>query len=64
MDKVPHPIESAEAPATVLLEQVVRLGAGLIVTGAHGEPALPEVFLESGSRTVLKESRLPVFLAC
>jgi hypothetical protein len=36
VDAVPHPIESALAPATVRLEQVDRLGAGLIVMGAYG----------------------------
>ena len=59
-----HPIESLEhEPAAVLLEQVRRLAAGLIVMGAYGEPVLREFFLGSVSRTLLKESPVPVFLA-
>ena len=57
-DRVP-----TTSPATVLLDQVGRLGAGLIVMGAYGEPVLREFFLGSVSRTLLKESPVPVFLA-
>ena len=63
VDAVPHAIESADDPATVVLEQVDRLRAGLIVMGAYGEPVLREFFLGSVSRTILKESKVPVFLA-
>ena len=51
VDSAPHPIESSEAPGGVLLEQADRLGAGLIVMGAYGEPVLREFFLGSVSRT-------------
>jgi nucleotide-binding universal stress UspA family protein len=63
VDAVPHPIESHESPATVILEQADRIGAGLVVMGAYGEPVLREFFLGSVSRTILKESKVPVFLA-
>ena len=63
VDAVPHPIESHAFPATVILEQADRLGAGLIVMGAYGEPVLREFFLGSVSQTLLKESDVPVFLA-
>ena len=63
VDAAPHPIESQEFPATVVLEQADRLGAGLIVMGAYGEPVLREFFLGSVSQTILKESNVPVFLA-
>ena len=63
LDAVPHPVESKEAPAAVILDQVDRLGAGLIVMGAYGEPVLREFFLGSVSRTLLEESTVPVFLA-
>ncbi len=63
VDTIAHPIESRDVPAAVLLDQVGRLGAGLIVMGAYGEPVLREFFLGSVSRTLLKESPVPVFLA-
>lgn len=63
VDAVPHPIESSESPGAVLLEQADILGSGLIVMGAYGEPVLREFFLGSVSRTLLDESRVPVFLA-
>lgn len=63
VDAAPHPIESHDSPATVILDQADRLGAGLVVMGAYGEPVLREFFLGSVSRTILKESRVPVFLA-
>ncbi len=63
VDAVPHPVESKEAPAEVILDQSDRLDAGLIVMGAYGEPVLREFFLGSVSRTLLEESTVPVFLA-
>lgn len=63
VDAIPHPIESKDAPDSILLEQIERLGVGLAVMGAYGEPVLREFFLGSVSRTVLEESRVPVFLA-
>ena len=63
VDAIAHPIESRDVPSAVLLDQVGRLGAGLIVMGAYGEPVLREFFLGSVSRTLLKESPVPVFLA-
>jgi nucleotide-binding universal stress UspA family protein len=63
VDAIPHPIESHESPSGVILDQADRLGAGLIVMGAYGEPVLREFFLGSVSRNILEESRVPVFLA-
>jgi nucleotide-binding universal stress UspA family protein len=42
---------------------VDRPDVGLVVTGAHSEPVLREFFLGSVARTILKESRVPFFLA-
>lgn len=63
VDAVPHPVESKESPAEVILDQADRLGAGLIVMGAYGEPVLREFFLGSVSRNILEDSEVPVFLA-
>ena len=49
-------------PAEVILEQVRRLKAGLLVMGAYGQPALREFFLGSVTRKVLEESPVPLFL--
>jgi nucleotide-binding universal stress UspA family protein len=59
-----HPVAvgSAAAPAKVILEQAQRLGAGLLVMGAYGQPALREFVIGSVTRTVLQETTIPVFL--
>jgi nucleotide-binding universal stress UspA family protein len=59
---VVHPLASFARPADVILEQVRQWNAGLLVMGAYGQPTLREFFLGSVTRTVLKESRLPLFL--
>ena len=39
-----------------------RLGAGLLVMGAYGQPSLREFIVGSVTRTILRESPVPVFL--
>ena len=53
---------SAAPPAEVILEQARQLGARLLVMGAYGQPAIREFFFGSVTRTVLKESPVPLFL--
>jgi len=55
-------LESAAAPAGVILEQVGHLGASLLVMGAYGQPALREFVLGSVTATALSESPVPLFL--
>lgn len=62
IDAVPIVVESSAAPAKVLLEQCGRLGAGLLVMGAYGQPTMREFFLGSATRTILGESSIPLFL--
>ena len=57
-----HAIQSAAPPAVVILEEVRRLGAGLLVMGAYGRPALREFFLGSVTRSLLAECDIPMFL--
>jgi nucleotide-binding universal stress UspA family protein len=57
-----HPIASSESPASVILDMAQRLDARLLVMGAYGQPTLREFLLGSVTRTVLKESQLPLFL--
>lgn len=57
-----RPIVSSASPADVLLEQSASLNAELLVMGSHGQPAMREFFLGSVTRTVLDESKKPLFL--
>jgi nucleotide-binding universal stress UspA family protein len=51
------------ATAQAILETAAERKAGLIVMGAYGQPTLREMFLGSVTRSVLKDSAVPVFLA-
>jgi nucleotide-binding universal stress UspA family protein len=62
IDALSNPIESSRPPAEVILEQNRLLDAGLVVMGAFGKPVLREFFLGSVTRSILKESPVPVFL--
>lgn len=55
-------LKSAADPAGVILEQAGRLGAGLLVMGAYGQPTLREFFIGSVTRTILEQSPVPVYL--
>ena len=57
----PHPVDTSVPTAEVILQQGPLLEAGLLVMGAYGQPVLREFFLGSVTRTVLKESPVPVF---
>jgi len=56
-----HIVESTREPAEVILKTAQGLDAGLLVMGAFGHSALREFILGSVTRTVLKESSIPVF---
>lgn len=58
----PHIVASSTPPAEVIRDQVRRLQAGLLVIGAYGQPAIREFFLGSVTRSLLKESDVPLFL--
>jgi len=57
----PHPVETSAPTAEVILGKIRYLDASLLVMGAYGQPVLREFFLGSVTRTVLKESPVPVF---
>jgi nucleotide-binding universal stress UspA family protein len=57
-----HAVQSAAPPAVVILEEARRLGAGLLVMGAYGQPVLREFFLGSATRSLLAECPIPMFL--
>jgi nucleotide-binding universal stress UspA family protein len=57
-----HPLASSAKPAGVLLDQIRQHNGSLLVMGAYGQPMLREFFLGSVTRTLLKESPVPLFL--
>ncbi len=57
-----HVIHSTAAPGGLILDRVRQQNIGLLVMGAYGQPILKEFFLGSVTRTVMKESPVPVFL--
>jgi nucleotide-binding universal stress UspA family protein len=57
-----HSVVSEKHTHTVILEEAKRLGVELIVMGAYGQPPLNEFLLGSVTTSVLKESRVPLFL--
>jgi nucleotide-binding universal stress UspA family protein len=63
IEAVTHLVETSGPPADVLLEQVGRLGAGMLVMGAYGQPTLREFILGSVTRTALSECPVPLFLS-
>ncbi len=57
-----HIVTSAAPAAPLLLAEARRLGAGLLVMGAYGQPVLREFFLGSVTRSLLAECPIPMFL--
>ena len=57
-----HALVTSAAPAQVLLEQVQKLEAGLIVMGAYGRSIVREFFGTSLTRSKLEASPVPLFL--
>ena len=49
-------------PATVILNHIKSLDAGLLVLGAYGQPTLKEFFFGSVTRTLLSQSPVPTLL--
>jgi nucleotide-binding universal stress UspA family protein len=62
IEAVSHVVEPSAPPVQLILEQVRRLEAGLLVMGAYGQPILRAFFLGSVTRTALSECPVPVFL--
>lgn len=57
------PLDTTDAPAAVILEQVRRLDPQLLVMGAHGRPAWREVLFGSTTRRLLRTSPVPVLVS-
>ena len=59
----PTALASPEDPAAVLLKQAREVSAGLIVMGVYGQPLMREFLLGSTTRTMLKETPVPLFVS-
>jgi len=57
-----HALTTSASPAHVILEQIHRVGASLLVMGAYGRSTLREFFGTSLTYTMLRESPVPLFL--
>jgi nucleotide-binding universal stress UspA family protein len=55
-------IASTESPGKVILDEVARQDAGLLVMGAYGQPRITEFLVGSTTRTALDECPVPVLL--
>lgn len=62
IDASPLPLCSTSTPAKTILDEAHRVDAGLIVMGACGRAPMREYLLGSTTRTLLRQSRLPLFL--
>ncbi len=58
----PHLAVTERPAGAVILEEARRLGAGLLVLGAYGQPRLREFVFGSVTRQLLEESPVPLFL--
>jgi nucleotide-binding universal stress UspA family protein len=60
---MPAAMTSTDAPAATLLEKAREFGAGLIVMGVYGQPILREFVVGSCTRTMLKETPVPLLVS-
>lgn len=61
IEAIPHAVDTSALPAEAILRKVRYFEAGLLVMGSCGQPIVREFFLGSVTRTVLKQSPVPVF---
>ncbi|MCI0461227.1 MAG: universal stress protein [Gemmataceae bacterium] len=57
-----HALDDSAGVAESILERARALDAGLLVLGAYGQPTLREFFLGSVTRSLVRESTIPLFL--
>lgn len=60
--KAQRHVVTASSPAAVIIDQANQLGAGLLVMGAYGQSGIREFFFGSVTRTLLNETKIPLFL--
>ena len=58
----PHAVGTTYSPSEVILNEVRRLSAGLVVMGAYGQPKLKEFLFGSVTRYLLRDCPAPLFL--
>ncbi len=57
-----HVVSSVSDPASTLMRQFQDLGAGLAIMGCYGKSAIREFFLGSVTRSLIENSKVPLFL--
>ena len=57
-----HVETASGSAAPVILAKTKELGVGLLVMGSYGQPRLTEWVFGSVTKTVLKDSPVPIFL--
>jgi nucleotide-binding universal stress UspA family protein len=62
IEAMTHAVESGLPQATILLQHVRHIEAGLLVVGARGQPSLWDFFLGHAALTGLLECPVPLFL--
>lgn len=60
--KAQRHVASGSSPAPAILAEAARLNAGLLVMGAYGQTGVREFFFGSVTRTLLRETKIPLFL--
>jgi nucleotide-binding universal stress UspA family protein len=57
-----YPVTSADAPAALILKEILRRRPRLAVMGAHGHHPVRDLFFTSVTRAVLRDAPVPVFV--
>lgn len=57
-----HIVITGDPPGKAILAEACRLGAGMLVMGACGQPRMREFFFGSATQHVLAHSTIPLFL--
>jgi nucleotide-binding universal stress UspA family protein len=63
LEATTHSVESSPLRGPTLLEHIRRIGAGLVVMGARGQPSLRDFFLGHANSIALPDCPSPLFLA-
>ncbi len=63
LEATPHRLSPTGSNATLLLEQVKTLNAGLLVMGAFGESAWKTFVFGSTTRNLMRNSQVPLFIS-
>lgn len=63
LESTPHRPDPSGTNATILLDHVKKLDAGLLVMGAYGDSAWKSLVFGSTTRSLMRESPVPLFIS-